>query len=135
MEVESVLRWCGENGTDIVSRGDQDYPQQLEDLPDAPPVLFVRGQVTSEDELAVAIVGTRHATTYGLRQAERFGYSLARAGVTVVSGLARGIDVGRSRRSIQRVAVARSRCSAAASVRSIPPNIKDLPMRWPPTEP
>jgi DNA processing protein len=55
-------------------------------------VLFVRGEFVSEDEIAVAIVGTRHATTYGLRQAERFAYGLAKAGVTVVSGLARGID-------------------------------------------
>jgi DNA processing protein len=92
VDVEAILRWCREHDTDIVTRGTEHYPQRLEDLPDAPPLLFVRGGFTSEDELAVAIVGTRHATTYGLRQAERFGYSLARAGVTVVSGLARGID-------------------------------------------
>ena len=64
----------------------------LDDLSDAPPILFSRGELLEEDELAVAIVGTRHATPYGLRQAERFGYSLARAGVTIISGLARGVD-------------------------------------------
>ncbi len=92
VDVESIIRWCHENDSEIICRGSQGYPLRLEDLPDAPPLLFVRGGITSEDELAVAIVGTRHATTYGLKQAERFGYSLARAGVTVVSGLARGID-------------------------------------------
>ena len=57
-----------------------------------PVVLFVHGKLTSEDRLAVSIVGTRHATRYGLQQANRFAYALAKAGVTVVSGLARGID-------------------------------------------
>ncbi len=92
VDVETIIRWCDENETSLICRGLQGYPRRLEDLPDAPPILFVRGEVTADDALAVAIVGTRHATTYGLKQAERFGYSLARAGVTVVSGLARGID-------------------------------------------
>jgi DNA processing protein len=92
VDVESIVRWCHQNDTSIVCRGFSGYPRHLNDLPDAPPLLFVRGDLRSDDELAVAIVGTRHATTYGLQQAERFGYSLARAGFTVVSGLARGID-------------------------------------------
>ena len=92
VDVDSILRWCREHDAEVLCRGRSGYPRRLEDLPDAPPVLFVRGAVTSDDELAVAIVGTRHATTYGLKQAERFGYALARAGITVVSGLARGID-------------------------------------------
>ncbi len=92
VDVESMLRWCRQHDANLVCRGSTGYPRRLEDLPDAPPLLFVRGEFTTEDELAVAIVGTRHATTYGLKQAERFAYSLARAGITVVSGLARGID-------------------------------------------
>lgn len=92
VDVDQVLKWCEDNDAEIVIHGTPSYPKRLEDLPDAPPMLFVRGNFTSDDELSVAIVGTRHATHYGLKQAERFGYALARAGVTVVSGLARGID-------------------------------------------
>ncbi len=92
VDVGSIIRWCAENFAEVVCRDTEFYPRNIDDLVDAPPVLFVRGQVAPEDDLAVAIVGTRHATSYGLRQAERFGYSLAKAGITVVSGLARGID-------------------------------------------
>jgi DNA processing protein len=92
VDVDSVVRWCTEHDSKIVCRGSAGYPNSLEDLPDAPPVLFVRGEILADDEIAVAIVGTRHATTYGLKQAEHLAYALAKAGVTVVSGLARGID-------------------------------------------
>lgn len=92
VDIDSVLKWCHEHDSQIVFQGYDGYPRQLDDLVDAPPMLFLRGEITSDDELAVAIVGTRHATHYGLKQAERFGYALAKAGVTVVSGLARGID-------------------------------------------
>lgn len=92
VDVRSIASWCRRNRVDIVCDDSPAYPRMLDDLPDAPPVLFIDGEVTSEDRLAVAIVGTRHATTYGLKQAEHLAYSLARAGVTVVSGLARGID-------------------------------------------
>jgi DNA processing protein len=66
-------------------------------LPDPPGVLFVRGQLQPSDALAIAIVGSRHATHYGLQQAERIAGSLVRAGYTVVSGLARGIDAAAHR--------------------------------------
>tara|TARA_R110002049_G_scaffold27321_2_gene94192 strand:- start:373913 stop:375049 length:1137 start_codon:yes stop_codon:yes gene_type:complete len=92
VDVEGIIGWCKQNDTHILCRESDTYPRSLDDLSDAPPILFARGELTAEDEIAVAIVGTRHATTYGLKQAERFGYALARAGVTVVSGLARGID-------------------------------------------
>jgi DNA processing protein len=92
IDTESIVSWCCEHETQIVCCDSADYPKMFSDLPDAPPVLFVRGKILPEDEIAVAIVGTRHATTYGLKQAEHFAYTLAKAGVTVVSGLARGID-------------------------------------------
>jgi DNA processing protein len=71
---------------------DEEYPARLHDLRDAPAVLYVRGVLTPADERAVAIVGTRRATSYGREVTRRIAADLAAAGVTVVSGLARGID-------------------------------------------
>lgn len=71
---------------------DAEYPARLKEVDDKPPVLYVRGELRSEDEAAVAIVGTRKATPYGRQAAEHFASDLAANGVTVVSGLARGID-------------------------------------------
>ncbi|MCH7510865.1 MAG: DNA-protecting protein DprA, partial [Chloroflexi bacterium] len=71
---------------------DGSYPRRLKEIYDRPPLLYVRGQLTSADEWAVALVGTRRATVYGRQAAEELAGGLARNGVTVVSGLARGID-------------------------------------------
>jgi DNA processing protein len=71
--------------------GEPGYPAALRDLPDAPRVLFVRG-VLPERSRAVAVVGSRAATPYGIAQAGALGADLARLGYVVVSGLARGID-------------------------------------------
>jgi DNA processing protein len=71
---------------------DEEYPTRLNELHDGPPVLYVRGSLTPADERAVAIVGTRRATSYGREATRRFAGELAAAGVTVISGLARGID-------------------------------------------
>ena len=75
-----------------LSRSDAAYPARLLDLPDAPQEVFVRGTLPSASPPAVAIVGTRGASSYGLRIARALATSLAQAGVAVVSGLARGID-------------------------------------------
>ena len=71
--------------------GEPDYPVALRDLPDPPRVLFVRGVLPTRSR-AVAVVGSRAATPYGMAQAGALGADLARLGYTVVSGLARGID-------------------------------------------
>lgn len=91
-DISSILEWCDGNDVEILTQADPSYPTGLLETPDPPIVLFVRGEITREDRLAVSIVGTRHATRYGLQQANRFAYALAKAGVVVVSGLARGID-------------------------------------------
>jgi DNA processing protein len=88
----AILHWCEANQAKIIAINSDDYPTRLLDLPDAPPVLFVQGSLLPSDELSVAIVGTRHATVYGRQQAEKIAYGLAKSGVTVVSGMARGID-------------------------------------------
>ncbi len=71
---------------------DPAYPLLLRRIPDPPPVLFVRGRLREEDRWALAIVGTRRPTAYGRQAAEWFSRELARAGIPIVSGLARGID-------------------------------------------
>jgi len=97
VDIEGLLRWCRETGTTILPSDSHAYPVGLKQLSDAPPILFVRGDLLPRDALAVAIVGTRHATVYGRSQAEKIGYGLAKAGVTVVSGMARGIDTAAHR--------------------------------------
>jgi DNA processing protein len=79
-------------GIAALTLDDADYPACLRTIGDVPPVLFVRGALTLADEWAVAIVGTRRASPYGRQAAEYLATGLAQAGVTVVSGLARGID-------------------------------------------
>ena len=97
VDVDCELALCRENGVSLLAVGAPDYPEVLAEIHDPPPVLYVRGEIRAPDALAVAIVGTRHASSYGLRQAERLASGLARAGVTVVSGLARGIDAAAHR--------------------------------------
>lgn len=72
--------------------GQAGYPEGLKTIPAAPRLLFCKGEIRPEDERAVALVGTRRPDAYGKRIAQRLGEALAREGVTVVSGLARGID-------------------------------------------
>jgi DNA processing protein len=79
---------------------DDDYPPRLKEVDDRPPVLYVRGELLPEDEWAVAVVGTRRATAYGRQAAEHFATDLARHRITVVSGLARGIDAIAHRASL-----------------------------------
>jgi len=92
VDVDSIIKWCDSNGVSLLSSDTDEYPEMLLDIIDAPPVLFVRGEILPQDSFAVAIVGTRHATVYGRNQANRIAFGLAKAGVTVVSGMARGID-------------------------------------------
>src|SRR5262245_15790955 len=75
-----------------VDRHDDEFPAPLRVIPEAPEFLYVRGMWVQEDALSVALVGSRRATEYGEGVAEELGAQLAARGVTVVSGLARGID-------------------------------------------
>ena len=92
IDVDAEIALCREHGIGILTESDEAYPRVLREIHDPPGVLFVKGELQPQDGLAIGIVGTRHATHYGLQQAERLAGSLARAGLTVVSGLARGID-------------------------------------------
>lgn len=79
-------------GARVMTRWDSDYPTNLRDIYDPPAILFVRGRIAREDTKAAAIVGTRNPTRYGREMAEAISRGLARSGVTIISGLARGID-------------------------------------------
>src|SRR5947207_10398829 len=75
-----------------IARHDDGYPAHLRELPSMPPSFYVRGTLVPHDALAVAVVGSRAATEYGKGVAEEIAAGLAARGVTIVSGLARGID-------------------------------------------
>jgi DNA processing protein len=87
-EIERARR----HGVRILCLADTGYPAALRTIPDPPACLYVRGTLEPEDTVALAIVGARHCSRYGAEQAERFGALASNAGLTVVSGMARGID-------------------------------------------
>ena len=89
---EETLTVCQQHGIEVLTDSETSYPQPLREIPAPPSLLFLRGSLHPCDTLAIAIVGTRRATNYGRCQAQRFAAELSRAGLTIVSGLARGVD-------------------------------------------
>lgn len=87
-ELELMRRY----GVEAITWHDDAYPRLLREIFDRPPVLFVRGKLTPVDEWSVAVVGTRRVSVYGRQAAEEMAHGLAMNRVTVVSGLARGVD-------------------------------------------
>lgn len=79
-------------GVRAITWHNPDYPPLLKEIPDPPPVLFVKGRLLPDDRRAIAVVGTRRATAYGRQACEALVEALSRQGITIVSGLARGID-------------------------------------------
>lgn len=79
-------------GIRCISLADRDYPANLKTIAGAPPVLYMKGQLLPQDDLAIAVVGSRNATFYGRQVTEKFIFDLVKNGLTIVSGLARGID-------------------------------------------
>jgi len=88
---------AGAAGTTLLTLADACYPALLREIADPPLWLAVRGELAGDDDVAVAIVGARRASEYGKRIAEELGRGLAQAGVTVVSGLATGVDAAAHR--------------------------------------
>jgi len=79
-------------GYQIITQADPQYPALLTQIPDPPPVLYVYGTLPATDALTIAVVGSRHATGYGISATRQLSMDLVRQGVTIVSGLARGVD-------------------------------------------
>lgn len=96
-QVDDELEKVEHAGASALCPDDAEYPLMLRTIPDPPTVLYLRGALEPRDLHAVAIVGSRKCSIYGREQAERFGALLAGAGVTVVSGGARGIDTSSHR--------------------------------------
>ena len=97
VDVDDELQRCADFGINILEVRSDSYPRRLQEIYDPPSILYCQGQLLPQDDLAIAIVGTRHASPYGLVQAERFAKGLALAGLTIVSGLARGVDAAAHR--------------------------------------
>jgi DNA processing protein len=96
-ETDERVRRAREAGVWTCGYSEPGYPEPLRELAHMPPVLFGRGRLLGSDRLAVAVVGTRVPTHYGRQVAEKLGRELGERGVTVVSGLARGIDTAAHR--------------------------------------
>ncbi len=92
LDLEAEIAKIERAGVQVLTWDMDDYPPNLREIYNAPPVLYVRGRLEKRDEWAVAVVGTRRASVYGKEAARMMGAGLAQAGVTVVSGLAWGID-------------------------------------------
>ncbi|MBE7423251.1 MAG: DNA-protecting protein DprA [Zoogloeaceae bacterium] len=96
-EIEAALAWAAAPGNAILTLADAAYPQRLLDTPDPPTVLYAMGRAELLNAPAIAIVGSRNATPQGEANAEAFAAALSDAGLTIVSGLALGIDAAAHR--------------------------------------
>ena len=89
---DGEMEKLGKAGVRALTWNDASYPPRLKEIHDPPPVLYIRGEILPQDERSVAVVGTRKGTAYGREAARTLSRELARSGVAIVSGLARGID-------------------------------------------
>jgi len=90
--VAAALQWAEQPGHHVVTLADELYPRMLLEIPDPPPLLYARGRLELLQRPALAIVGSRNATAQGIANAESFARALSDAGLSIVSGLALGID-------------------------------------------
>lgn len=95
--VAPTLAWLGQKQNRILTLADPEYPQSLLQIPDPPPLLYVKGRHELLNRPAIAVVGSRNATAQGVTNAQAFGHALSDAGLCVVSGLALGIDAAAHR--------------------------------------
>jgi len=89
---DRALEQAQKRGIEIITLADDNYPKLLKEIPDLPAVLYVKGKILPEDEIALSVVGSRKYSSYGQRITEDIVYNLAKNKLTIVSGLALGID-------------------------------------------
>lgn len=92
IKVEPILATIDKVGAKVIMLEDPNYPEMLKNIADPPPLLYIRGELLPKDRLALAVVGTRRVTTYGREVTEALVPELSAAGLTIVSGLALGVD-------------------------------------------
>lgn len=90
--IARTLEWTAQPGNRVLTLADDDYPANLLEITDPPILLYVKGRIDLLSRPAIAVVGSRNATAQGIANAERFSEALAQAGLTVISGMASGID-------------------------------------------
>lgn len=100
-DLDEYLRKIEESGVGVITWESDDYPDPLREIPAAPPLLFVRGKLEPVDRWSVAVVGTRRLTAYGRQVTRDLVAGLVHNGITVVSGLARGIDAVAHRTALE----------------------------------
>ena len=92
IDIKQELDLIEKHGVKVITFLDDNYPKNLKNIYDPPVILYVKGEILPQDNISVAIVGSRLASFYGMKTAERLSFELASRGITVTSGLARGID-------------------------------------------
>lgn len=97
---DAVWERLQQQGIQVLTWEDEAYPRRLKEIDQPPPVLYLRGELLPEDEWAVGIVGTRRITPYGRQVTEEVAGLLARRGITIISGLARGVDAAAHRATL-----------------------------------
>ena len=97
LAVANALEWLAAPGRSLITLADDTYPRMLLEIADPPPVLYAHGRIELLQRAALAVVGSRNATAQGAANAESFARALSNAGLTIVSGLALGIDAAAHR--------------------------------------
>ena len=125
IDLAGELKRISDFGCHVLIQSDDNYPASLREIYDPPLVLYVKGELTAKDKNAVAMVGSRSTTYYGIETARKLAYQLAYVGVTVVSGGARGIDTAAHQGAL--AAKGRTVCVLGTGVNIVfPPENKDL---------
>ena len=96
-KLEASLKWLEGESNHLLTLADEDYPKQLLEISDPPPILYLKGQRALLRQPGLAVVGSRNATPSGLQNAEAFARNLSEAGFTIISGMALGIDAAAHR--------------------------------------
>jgi DNA processing protein len=125
IDLAGELKRIADFGCHVLVQSDPDYPEVLRQIYDPPIVLYVKGRLTPQDKNAVALVGSRMTTHYGIEVARKLAYQLAYVGVTVVSGGARGIDTAAHQGALS--AKGRTVCTLGTGINIVfPPENREL---------